>query len=121
MSRRSAEADLQLMRREIDRINSDLLALLVERFTCVLNLAEIKTQLRLSAHDPKRVREMLDHLQTEWRRHSIAENAPWALVEPVFSALFESSAQAQCVSSTPSTFVTKSSQRSSAHEPRQQV
>lgn len=94
------ENDEELMseRAAIDRLNSEILLLLAERFAVVEHLSEIKYQMRLACHDPQRVSQMKIDLEAQWSRLPLSHQVPWRVIEPVFAAIFNSSAIQQMVS-----------------------
>lgn len=88
-------ADLLRERTDVDRINSELLQLLAERFRTILSLSDIKYQMRMPCLDPQRVAEMNLDLEKQWSKLPEARDIPWPLVGTVFAAIFKSSVDLQ--------------------------
>jgi len=61
------DSEVEALRAEIDRIDQELLGVLVKRAEVVLRVGERKKVVGLSIHDPRREQEVLDRLvaQTE--------------------------------------------------------
>src|SRR5687768_11287191 len=60
----SASSELDRLRREIDRLDQQLLTLLNARATCALRIGELKHRLGLEIHQPKREMEVLRNVRT---------------------------------------------------------
>jgi len=85
-----AKTKLHALRTEIDRLNHEILALLAERAQCVGEIAEIKEELALGAHDPLREEEMLRRLLADLPAPLDDED-----VREIFRAVFRSGVKIQ--------------------------
>ena len=57
------DEDLQLLRNEIDRIDTELIALLNARYKTVEAIGEYKRERHLPIYDPSRQRKLMERLQ----------------------------------------------------------
>ncbi len=73
------------IRREIDRIDEQLVKLLAERQRCVEQAISVKTRDGIPARVPARIEEVIENA----RRFAQAHNADPALVETLWKAMVE--------------------------------
>jgi isochorismate pyruvate lyase len=76
--------DMPAIRREIDRIDRALVALLAERLTYIERAGVIKTD-RNKVRDEARIQDVLTKVQATCMHHGF----PFAIAEPVWRALME--------------------------------
>ena len=69
MKRRSVEKELpeaiQTLRRKIDGLDRELVRLLNERSVCSMAIGKLKQEIGLGIHDPRREREIVEHIGRE--------------------------------------------------------
>jgi 3-deoxy-7-phosphoheptulonate synthase/chorismate mutase len=85
----STDVELRELRKTIDGLNQDLLALLQRRAEVVLRIGDLKRQQGLRCHDPGREREMLQALARGCEPFNGDE------IEEIFRAVFRASLQLQ--------------------------
>jgi chorismate mutase len=61
----ASEADLEVLRREIDEIDRKILELLATRMRLVLSVGDYKRERELAVYDPERERRVLERLAQE--------------------------------------------------------
>ncbi len=64
MDREALLADMEKLRRRIDRLDEQLVRLLNRRAACALKIGRLKRALGLELHQPAREREVLEHVKT---------------------------------------------------------
>src|SRR4030066_1227021 len=57
--------ELEKLRQDIDRIDSEILRLLNERATAAIGIGKIKKEEKMAAHVPQREREIFERLERE--------------------------------------------------------
>lgn len=73
------------IRKDIDRIDEDLIKLLAERQRCVEKAIVVKKRDGLAARDEARVRQVIDHVRVLARAHNVDP----ALVETMWTEMVE--------------------------------
>lgn len=76
--------DMPAIRREIDRVDRELVRLLAERLTYIERAGVIKND-RNTVRDEARIQDVLDKVKTSCER----ENFPYGIAEPMWRALME--------------------------------
>jgi 3-deoxy-7-phosphoheptulonate synthase/chorismate mutase len=85
-----SDSRLGSLRREIDRLNQEILALIQERAEIVLEIAALKRSQGLDGYDPRREEEMLDRL-TSGRAGAFGPPE----IREIFTAIFRASLDIQ--------------------------
>jgi isochorismate pyruvate lyase len=85
MTQSKARLTMSDIRKDIDRIDEDLIKLLAERQRCVEKAIVVKKRDGLAARDEARVRQVIDHVRVLARAHNVDP----ALVETMWTEMVE--------------------------------
>jgi len=85
MSKTAPHLTMSDIRKEIDRIDENLIKFLAERQRWVERAVEVKRRERLPARDEARVRQVIDHVRVLARGHNVDP----ALVEAMWTEMVE--------------------------------
>ena len=85
MSKAAPHLTMSDIRKEIDRIDENLIKFLAERQRWVERAVEVKRRERLPARDEARVRQVIDHVRVLARGHNVDP----ALVEAMWTEMVE--------------------------------
>jgi isochorismate pyruvate lyase len=85
MSKNAPHLTMSDIRKEIDRIDENLIKYLAERQRWVERAVEVKRRERLPARDEARVRQVIDHVRVLARGHNVDP----ALVEAMWTEMVE--------------------------------
>jgi len=78
------------LRRDINRIDEDMMKLFVKRFTIVKEIGLVKKQKKLPIYDPAREKEILE------RQKKLLDNDEmWPIYEKIYRLIIELSKEAQ--------------------------
>lgn len=77
--------ELAMARKEIDKINHQILNLLLDRLDLLGEISEIKKEYKLPIHDRRREKEMIKSLMARTKNKKKK-----AVIQAIFKALFKS-------------------------------
>lgn len=85
--------NIEELRTDVDRINFEILKLLISRFQITEKIAIFKKQQQLTLHSPDRVNEMLNTIRTQILEQDASNEDLVQFILPVFQKIFETSLQ----------------------------